>query len=97
MHCITDNFEWKLVGYHYQKLFTFFSERILDIITENSNWNTGVVISIHSGIFFWFRANPVFVPSQLYCMLSEEASNANSIFFGLTRPDLEPTIYQTPE
>ena len=41
MHCITDNFEWKLVGYHYQKLFTFFSERILDIITENSNWNTG--------------------------------------------------------
>ena len=32
---------WKHVGYHYRKLFSFISERILDIITENSNWNTG--------------------------------------------------------
>jgi hypothetical protein len=27
-------------------------------------------------------------------MLSGEATNTNSLFFGLTRPGLEPTIYR---
>jgi hypothetical protein len=38
-------------------------------------------------------SQPVFALSSECCMLSGEATNTNFIFFGLTRPGLEPTIY----
>ena len=38
-------------------------------------------------------SQPVFALSPQCCVLSGEATNANFIVFGFTRPGLEPTIY----
>jgi hypothetical protein len=40
-------------------------------------------------------SQPVFALSPECCVLSGEATNINLIFFGLTWPGLEPTIYRT--
>ena len=40
-------------------------------------------------------SQPVFALSPYCCVFSGEATNTNCIVFGLTRPELEPTIYRT--
>jgi hypothetical protein len=40
-------------------------------------------------------SQPVFALSPQCCVLGGEATNTNLIFFGLTRPGLERTIYRT--
>jgi hypothetical protein len=39
-------------------------------------------------------SQPVITLTNLYCVLSGEATNTNFIIFGLTRPGIEPTIYR---
>ena len=38
-------------------------------------------------------SQPVITLTNLYCVLSGEATNTNFMIFGLTRPGIEPTIY----
>ena len=40
-------------------------------------------------------SQPVFALFPYCCVLSGEATNTNFIVFGLTRPELEPTIFRT--
>ena len=51
-------------------------------------------MSLHLDTLFGFRANSLSLIPYC-CVLSGEATNTNFIVFGLTRPELEPTIYRT--
>ena len=59
---------------------------------NNSPW---IDMSPHSDTLSWFRANQslLFLLDAAY----GEATNSNSIVFGLTRLGLEPTIYRTQD
>jgi len=47
------------------------------------------------GYIILIPSHPVFVLSPYYCMPSGEATNTHFIVFGLTKSELEPTIYPT--
>jgi hypothetical protein len=52
-------------------------------------------MSPHSDTLSFVPSQLVFALSPSYCVLSGEATNTNFLFFGLTRPGLEPMIYCT--
>jgi hypothetical protein len=52
-------------------------------------------MSPHSDTLSFVPSQLVFALSPSYCVLSGEATNTNFLFFGLTRPGLEPMIYRT--
>jgi hypothetical protein len=62
-----------------------------------AHWNNSlrVDMSIHSRHIIPILSQPVFALTPECCVLSGEATNTNSIVFGLTRPGLEHTIYCT--
>jgi len=62
------------------------------------HWNNSPQgdMSLHSDALYCMNpTQKAFVLSSLCCVLNGETINTNCIVFGLTRPELEPTIYRT--
>ena len=61
------------------------------------HWNNSPLVDIllHTDTLFWFRADQsLFVLLNAACLA--ERKNINFIVFGMTRPELESTIYRIP-
>jgi hypothetical protein len=67
------------------------------LCSRPTHWNNSprIDMSLHSNTLSWFRANQSLLFLLNAACLAEQQHIPIFLFFGLTRPGLEPTVYRT--